>query len=549
MAEITVGVSPVDAELMIDANGAKSVIRLEAPLYRIGRDPSNQLSYPAVFGLSREHLVVEREGASWVARDVGSRNGTLVNGERISAPRKLRTGDRITAGQMNLFYREIGKYPEKTVVFTDEAAPSAGSTTITESLQLMAGESAESGRHMQAVITAARELSTHLALDKLFDLILDLSMDTAGAQRGVLMTLENGELHVRSNKGEGLKISSHVRDLVIQERRSLLVRDAMSDAALASRASIVLSQVRSIMAVPLQTDDRVIGLIYLDSSDRIKEFSRHDLSLLTVMANIAAVRIENARLAEVEQAERLRARELEHAAMIQRAIVPSRFPAFPKRKDFELYASMVPAREVGGDLFDFFLLGQDRLAFVMGDVSGKGMPAALYMAITRTLLRAIADHQPSPAACLTYMNQWLVDQHDSGMFVTVFYGILNLRTGVLEYSNAGQNHPYVLTSSGRIQKLSDGGGAMLGIFAGMQYSSAQTAIGHGDAVLAYTDGVVEAVNKDGAFFEASRLEEYISTNAARPVEELVRGLQNEVSAFEAGARRADDITVLAVRLT
>jgi serine phosphatase RsbU (regulator of sigma subunit) len=433
-------------------------------------------------------------------------------------------------------------------VFTDEASATAGTTTIAESLRgLIAEESAEGSRHMQALITAGRELATHLPLDKLFDLILNLSMDAAGAARGALMTLENGELLVRSTRGEGLRISSRVRDLVIREKRSLLVRDAMTDAALAARASIVLSQIRSIMAVPLQTDDRVIGLIYLDSSDYVKEFTRQDLSLLTVMANMAAVRIENARLAEVEQAERLRAHELEHAAMIQRAILPSRFPPFPERTDFELHAAMVPAREVGGDLFDFFLLDPERLAFVLGDVSGKGVPAALYMAITRTLLRAAAHHHASPGACLAYMNECLVEQHTSGMFVTLFYGILNTRTGVLEYSNAGHNPPYVFSPGGQVRALTDSGGPMLGLFAGLPYPSRNTDVLPGEGILVFTDGVTEACNKEGDFYETSRLEAYLAAHAALTAEELVRALHAEVARFEAGAPRADDVTVLAVR--
>ena len=254
---------------------------------------------------------------------------------------------------------------------------------------------------MQALITAGRELATHLPLDKLFDLILNLTMDAVGAARGALMTLEKGELNVRSMKGHGLRISSHVRDLVMQEKRSLLVRDAMQDSAFAVHASIVQNQIHSMMAVPLQTHDRAIGLLYLDSSGIIKEFTKQDLSLLTVMANMAAVRIENARLAEVEQAERLRAREMEHAAMIQRSMLPSKFPPFPDRTDFELHASMVPAKEVGGDLFDFFLLDPERLGFVVGDISGKGVPAALFMAIACTILRATARSHASAGDCLT----------------------------------------------------------------------------------------------------------------------------------------------------
>lgn len=548
MAEILMGRPPSQAELLVDANGEKSVVLLDGESYKVGRDASSQLSYPAVQGLSREHLVLERGKAGWVARDLGSTNGSLVNGERISAPRRLRSGDQITAGKLILVFREITKPVVKEIVFTHEQPATAGSTTIDESLRgLIAKESAEGSRHMQALITAGRELSTHLPLDKLFDLILNLSMEAAGAVRGALMTIEKDELLVRSRKGDGLTISSRVRDLVIQEKRSLLVRDAMSDAALAARASIVLSQIRSIMAVPLQTDDKVIGLIYVDSSDHVKEFTPQDLSLLTVMANIAAVRIENARLAEVEQAERLRARELEHAAMIQRAMLPSKFPPFPDRADFELHASMFPAKEVGGDLFDFFLIDPDRLAIVVGDASGKGTPAALYMAITRTLMRAAAQYQASPGACLTYLNKSLVEQHDSGMFVTLFYGILNLRTGVIEYASGGHHPPCVFSADGQIRELKEGSGPLVGLFPGLEYPTGSAQLVPGEAVVAYTDGVTEAANKAGDFYEASGLMTYLTANAAKPVADLVKGVHADVARFEAGAPRADDITVLAVR--
>jgi sigma-B regulation protein RsbU (phosphoserine phosphatase) len=301
------------------------------------------------------------------------------------------------------------------------------------------------------------------------------------------------------------------------------------------------------MAVPLQTENRVIGLIYLDSSRSVKEFSKRDLSLLTVMANMAAVRIENARLAEVEQAERLRARELEHAAMIQRSMLPNQFPPFPNRTDFELHASMVPAKEVGGDLFDFFLLDPERLGFVVGDVSGKGVPAALFMAIARTLLRSTAHHQASAGACLTHVNQSLVEQNASGMFVTLFYGILNTRTGVLEFANAGHERPYVFSPGGQVRVLKDRSGPMLGAFEGLQYLTRSTALAPGEGVLVFTDGVTEACNKKGDFFDEARLEAYLAAHASQAAQELVSGLHTEVKRFEAGSPRADDVTVLVLR--
>lgn len=208
---------------------------------------------------------------------------------------------------------------------------------------------------------------------------------------------------------------------------------------------------------------------------------------------------------------------------------------------------MTPAKEVGGDLFDFFLLDAERLGFVVGDVSGKGVPAALFMAIARTLLRAAAHHQASPGACLTYMNQSLLEQHSSGMFVTLFYGILNTRTGLLEYANAGHNPPYAFSPGGQVRALKQRGGPMLGIFPDFQYSSFGEEIAPGEGVMVFTDGVTEARNKQEDFFGEPRLEAYLAAHASLPANDLVRGLHDEVERFEAGARRADDITVLAVR--
>ena len=493
------------AELVIEVNGDMSVLRLETGGCRVGRAVTNQLSYPNMTGLSREHLAIEREDGQWIARDLGSTNGSLINGEALAEPRVLRSGDRITAGQLTLVYRDV--YREATepadgaVQFTDEPPSSSGAITISEGLErLIAQESAEGSRHMQALITAGRELATHLPLGKLFDLILELSVEAAGAARGVLMTLENGELHVRSAKGQGLRISSHVRDLVIQEKRSLLVRDAMSDAALAAHASIAMSRIRSMMAVPLQAEDRVIGLIYLDSSHLVKEFTKQDLSLLTVMANMAAVRIENARLAEVEQAERMRARELEHAAMIQRSMLPSQFPPFPDRTDFELHAAMAAAKEVGGDLFDFFLLDADRLGFAVGNVSGKGVPAALYMAIARTLLRAAAHHRlagrvpflhepvPGGAARLRHVRHSVLrdSQHAHGC-AGIFKRRPQSALRVFSRRENARAEGAVRPHAGRLRGLS------------ISHANRQSSPREG--LLVYTDGVTEARNHRGEFYE------------------------------------------------
>lgn len=539
------------AELAIRTpDGETRTVLLERARYTVGRAASNELSYPGVPGLSREHMVFERKGPNWMVRDLASTNGTFVNWKRINEPYLLQAKDRVTVGQLTMIFDQVSTPIDETVVFADESpSMTSAETTMKASLEGLLSEEAEGkdSQHTMALIRAGRELAGHMPLDTLFDLILNLSVDAVGASRGVLMTIEDGTLHVQASKGAGFNISSHVRDLVINGKRSLLVRDTMMDSSLSERMSIVENQIRSMLAVPLQTEDRVIGLIYVDSRDLIREFTKDDLSLLTVMGNIAAIRIEHARLVEVEQAEKLRAQEMEHAAMIQRSILPGNFPAFPDRSEFHLHAAMTPAREVGGDFFDFFLLDHDHLGFAVGDVSGKGVPAALFMAVTRTLLRATAQHQASPADCLKYLNAVLAEQNVSGMFVTVFYAVLDTRTGELVFANAGHNAPYIISADRKVRPLKDDNGPMLALIEGFDYQQATSRLAPSEGIMLYTDGVTDARDRDGEFFNDWRLEAYLAAHALEPVEQLVIGLHQEVQRFSAGAQQADDITTLGLR--
>jgi sigma-B regulation protein RsbU (phosphoserine phosphatase) len=535
----------LNAELSIHtSNGKTQVIALNQDCYELGRAESNDICYLDVPGLSRKHLAIKRELGNWVVHDLGSTYGTFVNGTRIAAPQVLRPNDQVKAGELSLTFSDSAARAAQTVVFVEK--PSAPAITASlDALLTEEGESSESG-HTQALIRAGRELAGHMPLDKLFELILNLSVDAVGATRGVLMTLEDNELQISASKGEGIRISSRVRDLVIGEKRSLLVHDALMDESLGARMSIVQDQIRSMLAIPLQTEDRVIGLIYLDSPFLIREFTKGDLSLLTVMGNIAAVRIEHARLVEMEQAEKLRAQEMQHAAMIQRAILPSNFPPFPERGEFQLHAAMTPAKGIGGDLFDFFLLDEHHLAFAVGDVSGKGIPAALFMAVARTLLRGTAQHKAPPGECVGYLNVALHEQNVSGMFVTMFYGVLDTRSGEIQFANAGHNPPYILSAGGALREVADKSGPMLGLFPQFVYKQMTAQLAPGETIVVYTDGLTEARDPQGDFFEEERLMASLRMHADKPVHPLLSGLLDDVQKFAAGAPQADDITALAL---
>lgn len=535
-------------ELSISLPGGKTqVVALELDRYEFGRAQSNTLCFREAQGISRQHAAFERIGSQWFVRDVGSTNGTFVNGKRITGPHVLHSSDRVTAGNLTMVYSEADAPPfTETVTFINSAAPA---TTVEATLDavLKTDREIRSSPHMKALVQAGRELCGHLSLDELFQVIMNLSVDTVGATRGVLITMEGGEFRVRASKGAGFRISSHVRDLVVKQKVSLLVSDALSDEILSSRRSIAEDQIRGILAVPLQTETNVIGLVYLDSPIHVKMFTKDDLNVLTVLANIAAIRIEQARLTEIEQAEKIRARELEQAAVIQRSILPPDTPAFPDRKDFRLHAAMVPAKEVGGDLYDYFLLDEERIGFVVGDVSGKSVPAALFMAVSRTLLRSAAGYQKGPGECFTHVNKALLETNSAGMFVTAFYAVLNTRTGDLEFANAGHNPPYIFSPGGALRKLTEKSGPMLGLFEGHHYRTITTRMEPGEGILLYTDGVTEAYNAKDEFFNDERLESYLVEHATADAQPLVLGVHAAVQEFTRGMPQADDITVLGLR--
>jgi sigma-B regulation protein RsbU (phosphoserine phosphatase) len=238
--------------------------------------------------------------------------------------------------------------------------------------------------------------------------------------------------------------------------------------------------------------------------------------------------------------------ELGVASRIQMSILPRIFPAFPDRKDFDLYAEIIPAMEVGGDFYDFFLVDEDRLGLVIADVSGKGVPAAIFMAVSRTLLRATALQKLSAGNCLQYVNSVLVTESDSGMFVTLFYGILNTRTGDLEFSCGGHNPPFLL-SEGKVSLMDCKGGTVLGAIEEAHYETQHAQLRPGDTLLLYTDGVTEAADLAENFFSEEGAEAYLRTATALPVKELVDGLIAAVRKFTGEAPQSDDLTVLAAR--
>jgi len=239
--------------------------------------------------------------------------------------------------------------------------------------------------------------------------------------------------------------------------------------------------------------------------------------------------------------------ELNAAREIQMSMVPKMFPPFPGRPEFELSAVLEPAKEVGGDFYDFFFVDHHHLVFLLGDVSGKGIPASLFMAVTKTLLKAEAGEEVSVDQILSSVNNELCEGNDMSMFATVFCGIIDTRTGKVEYSNAGHNPPVLLPRVGNPEFLLSGGSLPLGAFEDSPYIKGTMTLVPGDTIVLYSDGVTEAMNKGGALFSDERLITSLQEVNGHHPDELLRKILADTHGFAAGAPQSDDITILALQ--
>jgi len=545
----------MDARLEItDERGSARVVTLGRDDVTLGRSPGNTLAYPNDARLSRYHLRFDCQSGAWRLTDLGSKNGTLLNGARLAAPAQLNPGDSIHAGQLAITFQTIRPaaappiYDEAEKPFRPDMTFAVRLDTIlppTGAPSSAFGHEADAARRMAALIDAGRELAGHRPLDDLFPLILELAAKAVGASRGMVLTRSDGNLVPRAAMGAGLKVSRAVTDQVLRDRTSMLVRDTGADQALAGSMTIVAQRVKSLMAAPLQTKDDVIGLVYVDSPGIVRDFTPEDLNLLTVMANIAAVRIEHARLVEIEQAERILTRDMEQAAEIQRSLLPAETPSLG---NFEIAARTIPCRAVGGDYYDYASAPDGRFVFVVADASGKGVPASLLVSSMQARLLTLIEEGLPLGELAARLNRGLTAKCPGNRFVTVFIACLDPVTGEIEYTNAGHNPPLLVRASGDVEHL-DTGGPVMGLIGVAPYSSARIRMEPGDLLLAFSDGVTEAVNTGYEEFSDERLARFALSARPHPASAIVQTLCTAVAQFAGQMPQSDDITALALRRT
>jgi serine phosphatase RsbU (regulator of sigma subunit) len=510
--------------------------------------------------LSRQHARLFVKDGAWYLEDLGSRNTTFLNDRSVSGqPVVVRPGDVIRLAESRVILEEpdggFGDRGNGLVDATDERLP--GSTIFRPAALLLGpegtapptGEAAGPAGRLRVLNEVHRALAAPITLDALLDLILDRAFAHLQAEEGaIFLRRPDGSLQRAAGRqapgvgGEPL-FSRRLAQEVVDKGVAALVTDASLDERFAAAQSILISGVRSLVAAPLLDSEGCLGMIALSAKRRQRPFGEDDMEMLVALAAAAALRIRNIALTEETAQRRLLDKELDLAHDIQMAMLPR---AFPQRPEVEVAAALRPARSVGGDLYDVVADGE-RLWLLVGDVSGKGVGAALFMAVTKTLFRAIAPGAVSVAAATSRINQELARDNERAMFVTAFAARLDVATGEIEYVNAGHNPTFRLGSGGPVAPLGGPIDPALGAVEGYEYRESVVRLEPGDAVVAYTDGVIEARSASGEEFQSERLESYLAGCRGADAEAVLQGLLNRLEDFTGDTPQYDDVTVLALR--
>ena len=544
------------------ADGVPFLRDLDRPELVLGRSSKTDVVINDRF-LSRVHARIVQRGDEWLLEDMGSRNPTRLNGQPVMSPSALKAGDVILLAESRVIVEGPGGAvapPADTAGLPAQSDDTLRGSTIFRSASTFFAPEAVAAEvkdplarslaeRLKFLNEVHRALAGPITLEALLELILERAFAHLQPDEGAvfLRRADGGFDRAASRRLPGasgdLLYSRRLAEEVADKGMAALVTDAGIDERFARAESIVVSGVRSLVAAPLLASEGSHGMIVLSARQRARPFGEEDMELLAALASAAALRIRNLALAEETTQRRLLDKELDLARDIQMGMLPRAFPTSP---ELGIAATLRPARTVGGDLYDVVEEGP-HVWFIVGDVSGKGVGAALFMAVTKTLFRAIAPGEASVGAALTRLNRELARDNERSMFVTAFAARLDRPSGTLEYTNAGHSPTYRLEAGGGIGTLPGPVDPALGAVEEHEYRTSVVRLYPGDGLVAYTDGVVEARNAAGGELAPAGLEAYLrGCGDARP-EAIVRGLVEKVEEFAGETPQYDDVTVLALR--
>lgn len=523
----------------------------------LGRSGEADIAIRGDRGVSKLHARIETEASGYVIADLGSRNGTYVNDHPIGGePAPLLPGDRIRLGR-SVFVFEGGE-PEGTVPEerTDDLQAPASLFRADQLPFTMTGGT-----------PAVRPEDTDGRLLKLTELSKEVMTSRSEAELGALVTrsllewleadccaivhpVESGdgydfEIQTLASRpgyeGRSISISTTAVKQALENRMASITSNALGDERFRDRQSVIVRRLVSILCVPLWHEDRVFGLLYLDSSDPAVQFSVDHLGLSSAVANLTAIKTDNLRLFDAAVARSALDKELALAGEIQAGLLPGESYAF---NTLACAGTHVSCEEIGGDYYDFIPLGEDVLTVTIADVTGHGPSSALLMVACKTMLTTLVDIGVPLVERVGRLNQYILHHSSVSQFITFFHAEIDIRAKTLSYCNAGHNPPMLLSQDGPVQKLPPVT-PPLGI-AAVSFESETVRFEPGTRLVMYTDGVTEAANPDGELFEEQRLESLLTKHRRQDAGALKDTVMAAVFGFSAGSRQCDDVTLAVV---
>jgi phosphoserine phosphatase RsbU/P len=526
--------------VITDALGRR-IVNIDKPVFTIGRRSETDLRLSGA-DISRVHAEITDQNGTCTIRDKESRFGTFVNGTKITE-KTLAHGDQIRLGQAG----DI-----EIVFFVDDEAPSVEKSAVSAAGEL---------RQMAALLDGLRALGSGRVIDEVLAMVLDSAIEVTSAERGFIMladrsrTLEFKLARARGKvtlSGRTFETSRKIPEQVFATGKQTIVEDLFDGDLAQLHTGTVALGIRQVLCTPLRLiryveraeqkgAEEIIGVLYLDSRERgaLRSASAH--AALDTLSAEAALAIENARLYREALDKAKFEQELKVAAAIQQSLLPvaNREGAF-----FSTAAASLACRAVGGDFYDYVDLPSGQFGFIVGDVAGKGSPAALLAAAVLGMFSAEATYQRSAAALVTRLNLGLFRRAIEARFLTGFYGML-ASDGALTYCNAGHNAPLLVTASG-IRRL-ETGGVVLGMFERASFEEETITMAPGDIIVAFSDGVTEAMNQAGDEFTDDRLIACVEAHRGESPQQVLEALLADVHTFCEGATQNDDVTAVLVR--
>jgi len=532
---------------------------LEPGSYIIGRKPENDFPIPHKT-VSRKHarIEVDSDGKSLTLTDFGSHNGTTVNNLRIDTTVKIRPGDVILFGQTEFKISDADQSDQmlspmpRTMLASVDPQQSVV-MSIDETMRPLPRKATDLPDLLPTLLKMAKLTGMDESKDVLLDKCLNMISNVIPAERYVILFISDDQedvytaaslLPVKGNTGE-LQLSRTIVNEIITNKKSILISDAKADPRFAEKKSIVMSEIKSAIAVPLFDEGKVLGVLYADTTNPLHSYNDDYLRVFAIFGNIIASRLLNYSLLQERQAKEVLDAELKRAADIQKKLL---ITSVPDIEGYKINAFLEQSRSVGGDLYDIKCLKDGRILIMIADVSGKGMGASLLMSNILAAFRILYEEKDfNLTDTVSKVSNGLCEYNKTSNFATLFVGLLDPSKNTLNFVNAGHNPPLLVSMDGQF-KLLEATGMMIGAFDFATWEEKTIELSSNDLIYMFTDGVTEADRTgEGDQFEDDRLEQLIVTIKDKPVEEINEIIMHEINDFMGDAPRSDDITMITLK--